>query len=117
EVDFYLDEARLEKVSFYGFMDRIDELNGTLRVIDYKTAKTKDLTLSIDEKNIDEYLMNDLKKQALQLCIYQYVMSRLPEFAGKYTETAIWSLTEVNKGAVSLQFAKGNPETAMVSIR
>ena len=117
EVDFYLDETRLEKVSFYGFIDRIDELDGVLRVIDYKTAKTKDLTLSVDEKNIDEYLMNDLKKQALQLCIYQYVLGQLPEFTGKYTETAIWSLTEVNKGAVSLQFSKGNLEDAMVSIR
>src|SRR5690606_5581722 len=106
---------RLEKVSFYGFIDRIDELDGVLRVIDYKTAKTKDLTLSIDEKNIDEYLMNDLKKQALQLCIYQYVLGQLPELAGKYTETAICSLTEVNKGAVSLQFTKGSLEDAMVS--
>ncbi len=117
EVDFYLDEEHSDKVSFYGFIDRIDELDGILRVIDYKTAKTKDLTLSIEDKNIDDYLMSDQKKQALQLCIYQYVLGQLPEFCGKYPQTAIWSLTEVNKGAVNLQFAKGNLEDAMVSIR
>ena len=36
-VDFYLDEEKTDKVSFYGFIDRIDRLNRTLRIIDYKT--------------------------------------------------------------------------------
>ena len=116
-VDFNLDDEAKGQVSFYGFIDRIDELDGTLRIIDYKTGKTKDLKVSIDEKNRDEYLFSDSKKQALQLCIYNYVVQNLPEFKGKNIETGIWSFAEVNKGVVKLEFAKGDLADAMVSVK
>lgn len=114
-VDFYLDENN--KISFFGFIDRIDRLNGTLRIIDYKTAKIKNLTVKIDEDKIDEYFHNSERKQALQLCIYQYVVENLPEFWGMPVETGIWSFAEAKKGVVSLQFEKGNIEDAMKSVK
>lgn len=116
-VDFYLDENNKDRISFFGFIDRIDRLNGTLRIIDYKTAKIKNLTVKIDENNVDEYFLNSDRKQALQLCIYQYVVQNLPEFWGLPIETGIWSFAEARKGVVSLQFEKGNIDDAMKSIR
>ncbi|MET3535087.1 PD-(D/E)XK nuclease family protein [Chryseobacterium limigenitum] len=116
-VDFYLDENNKDRISFFGFIDRIDRLNGTLRIIDYKTAKIKNLTVKIDENNVDEYFLNSDRKQALQLCIYQYVVQNLPEFWGLPIETGIWSFAEARKGVVSLQFEKGNIDDAMKSIK
>ncbi|WP_294301479.1 PD-(D/E)XK nuclease family protein [uncultured Chryseobacterium sp.] len=114
-VDFPLGEQG--KISFFGFIDRIDRLNGTLRIIDYKTAKIKNLTVKIDETNVDEYFHNNDRKQALQLCIYQYVVQNLPEFWGMPIETGIWSFAEARKGVVSLQFEKGDIDDAMKSVK
>lgn len=114
-VDFYL--ADKDKISFFGFIDRIDRLNGTLRIIDYKTAKIKNLNVKIDEDNVEEYFLNSDRKQALQLCIYQYVVQRLPEFWGLPVETGIWSFAEARKGVISLQFDKGTIDDAMQSVK
>ncbi|WP_294285125.1 PD-(D/E)XK nuclease family protein [uncultured Chryseobacterium sp.] len=114
-VDFYLDQNN--KISFFGFIDRIDRLNGTLRIIDYKTAKIKNLIVKIDEANVDEYFHSNDRKQALQLCIYQYVVQNLPEFWGMPIETGIWSFAEAKKGVVSLQFEKGDIDDAMKSVK
>ncbi|GEN74413.1 PD-(D/E)XK nuclease family protein [Chryseobacterium hagamense] len=114
-VDFYLEDHN--KISFFGFIDRIDRLNGTLRIIDYKTAKIKNLTVKIDESNVEEYFHNSDRKQALQLCIYQYVVQNLPEFWGMPVETGIWSFAEAKKGVVSLQFEKGDIDDAMKSVK
>lgn len=114
-VDFYLNQT--DKISFFGFIDRIDRLNGTLRIIDYKTAKIKNLVVKIDEDKIEDYFHNSDRKQALQLCIYQYVVENLPEFWGMPVETGIWSFAEAKKGVVSLQFEKGNIDDAMKSVK
>lgn len=114
-IDFPLDGN--DKISFLGYIDRIDKLNGTLRIIDYKTAKIKNLTVKIDQDNIDQYFHNSDRKQALQLCIYHYVVQHLPEFWGFPIETGIWSFADAKKGMVSLQFDKGNIDDAMKSVK
>ncbi len=114
-VDFYLEGQ--DKISFFGFIDRIDQLNGTLRIIDYKTAKIKNLVVKIEDDKVDDYFRNNDRKQALQLCIYQYVVQNLPEFRGLPVETGIWSFAEAAKGVVALQFEKGDIGTAMQSVK
>ncbi|WP_294200311.1 PD-(D/E)XK nuclease family protein [uncultured Chryseobacterium sp.] len=114
-VDFPLGEQG--KISFFGFIDRIDRLNGTIRIIDYKTAKIKNLIVKINEANVDEYFHSNDRKQALQLCIYQYVVQNLPEFWGMPIETGIWSFAETKKGVVSLQFERGDIDDAMKSVK
>lgn len=116
-VDFYLDENNTDKVSFFGFIDRIDRLNGTVRIIDYKTAKTKNLVVKIDDLNKVDYFQNNDRKQAMQLCIYQYVIQNLPEFWGFPVETGIWSFADAKKGVVSLEFTQGNLDDAMISVK
>ncbi|PXW17710.1 PD-(D/E)XK nuclease superfamily protein [Chryseobacterium sp. CBTAP 102] len=114
-IDFPLEGN--DKISFFGFIDRIDRLNGTLRIIDYKTAKIKNLNVKIDQDNADKYFHNSERKQALQLCIYHYVVQHLPEFWGFPIETGIWSFADAKKGMVSLQFDKGNIDDAMKSVK
>ena len=116
EIPFDIDEQG-DKVLLLGFIDRVDRLNGTLRIIDYKTAKVKDLKIKIDESNIDEYFHNDARKQALQLSMYHYVVKHLPEYNTTEVQTGIWSFAEANQGVVSLEYLKGDLDDAMVSVK
>ena len=107
-VDFYLDEEKTDKVSFYGFIDRIDRLNGTLRIIDYKTAKTKNLSLSAPKKDQDfdkfaQLFFRDDYKQAMQLCVYAYSVLTQKKYPDHFVECGIWSFAELNKGVQNLQ--------------
>ncbi len=107
-VDFYVDEEKTDKVSFYGFIDRIDRLNGTLRIIDYKTAKTKNLSLSAPKKEQDfdkfaQLFFRDDYKQAMQLCVYAYSVLNQKKYPDHFVECGIWSFAEVNKGVQNLQ--------------
>lgn len=105
--DFYLDENRTDKISFYGFIDRIDRLDGVTRVIDYKTAKPKKLTVSLGknkEEKLPELFFNNDYKQALQLSIYKYCITNSLNIKPENVETAIWSFAEVNNGPQNLNF-------------
>ncbi|WP_379964080.1 PD-(D/E)XK nuclease family protein [Epilithonimonas sp. UC225_85] len=105
--DFYLDENRNDKISFYGFIDRIDKLDGITRVIDYKTAKPKNLTISLGknkEEKLPELFFRDDYKQALQLSIYKYCITNSLNIKSENVETAIWSFAEVNNGPQKLNF-------------
>ncbi|MDR2205182.1 MAG: PD-(D/E)XK nuclease family protein [Flavobacteriaceae bacterium] len=117
DIDFYLNEEKTDKVSLYGFIDRIDKLNGKLRILDYKTGKTKNLKVKINEENAENYFYKEDKKQAMQLCVYQYVISKIPEFENEFAQTGIWSFAEVNKGVSVLEFADGNLDEALISVR
>ncbi|WP_028123083.1 PD-(D/E)XK nuclease family protein [Epilithonimonas tenax] len=105
--DFYLDENRTDQISFYGFIDRIDKLDGITRVIDYKTAKPKNLAINLgknkDEK-LPELFFRDDYKQALQLSIYKFCITNSLNIKPENVETAIWSFAEVNNGPQNLNF-------------
>ena len=117
DIDLYLNEEKTDKVSLYGFIDRIDRVNGKLRIIDYKTAKTKNLKIKLKEENIQDFFRNNDRKQAMQLCLYQYVIKNLPEFSNDFAETGIWSFAEVNRGLVSLEFIEGNLDESLISVK
>ncbi len=106
-----------QNVSLYGFIDRIDRLNGQVRIIDYKTAKTKNLKVKMKPEHVDDYFRNSARKQAMQLCLYQYVLQHLPEFSGVEVQTGIWSFAEANRGLISLEFSEGNLDEALISVR
>ena len=105
--DFFLDENQNDKISFYGFIDRIDRLDGITRVIDYKTAKPKKLTVNLGknkEEKLPELFFNEDYKQALQLSIYKYCIKNVLHINPDNIETAIWSFAEVNNGPQKLNF-------------
>ena len=114
-IPFKIDENN--QVIFYGFIDRIDILNGTLRIIDYKTAKPKNLKIKIKEDKIENLFFEDKYKQAMQLCMYQYCISQIDEFKNRQLETGIWSFAEVSNGVQKVEFVKGNFEDSLVSVK
>ena len=92
-------------------------LNGNLRIIDYKTAKAKDLRISVKEDRKQTLFFNDKYKQALQLCIYQYCVENMSEFKEFSIETGIWSFAEVKNGVQNVEIKDGNLDDALQSIR
>ena len=107
-IDYYLNEEKTDKVSFYGFIDRIDRLNGKLRIIDYKTAKTKNLLIKEgkkeeEEEKLEQLFFRDDYKQAMQLCVYAYAVLNEKKYPDQFIECGIWSFAEANKGVQNLQ--------------
>ena len=106
-VEFFLDEEKKNPVYFYGFIDRVDRLNGKLRIIDFKTAKTKNLSLSApkkpeDEEKLEKLFFRDDYKQAMQLCVYAYSVLNEEKYPDNFLQCGIWSFAEVNKGVQNL---------------
>lgn len=116
-IPFYLNEAKTDKVEFFGYIDRIDELNGVTRIIDYKTKKVDNLRISITEKNIETFFCATSKVMPMQLCIYNYALKNSPKFKGKTIETGIWSFAGAKNGVIPLEIKAGSLEDAMFSIK
>ncbi len=76
-----------------GKIDRIDLLNGQLRIIDYKTGKVDDGKLNI--KSSDKFFENKEYKIALQLMVYRLLAQKnYPEFEAI---PAVISFKEISK--------------------
>lgn len=58
------------KVRLHGFADRIDRVNGDIRVIDYKTGKVEDKDVII---GIDDTSITSMKSKSIQLLMYKYL--------------------------------------------
>ncbi|OWR14214.1 PD-(D/E)XK nuclease family protein [Chryseobacterium sp. VAUSW3] len=128
DVQFFLDSEKGDPVYFYGFIDRVDRLNGNLRIIDFKTAKTKNLSLSVPKKPEDEEKLEKLffrydYKQAMQLCVYAYSVLNEEKYPDNFLQCGIWSFAEVNKGVQNLhlfgekEISRALLETPMRSIK
>ena len=100
--EFSLDENG-EKINFIGYIDRIDRLNGVLRVIDFKTAKAKNLSMKPKEEKLEDFMSSADSKQALQLSIYAYMVLHNERFAVNRLQCGIWSFAEIGKGVQTLK--------------
>ena len=100
--EFSLDENG-EEINFIGYIDRIDRLNGVLRVIDFKTAKAKNLSMKPKEEKLEDFISNADSKQALQLSIYAYMVLHNKGFAVNQLQCGIWSFAEIGKGVQTLK--------------
>jgi len=91
------------KVRFFGIVDRIDEKDGVIEIIDYKTGKV-DLKLSKVEDIFSERKSGE-KKAILQTFIYEemYKESKDPH---AITKAGIYSLKEVQDPLKYLQIGK-----------
>ncbi len=88
-------ETKLDSlpIKLKGKIDRIDSLNGQLRIIDYKTGRVDDGKLNI--KNLDKFFENKDYKIALQLMFYRLLAQKnYPEFEAI---TAVISFKEISK--------------------
>jgi CRISPR/Cas system-associated exonuclease Cas4 (RecB family) len=80
------------KINVGGKIDRVDRINGKLRVLDYKTGYVKSKSF----KAVDELFKSDVKdpkKEVLQAMIYTWVLSELTQETD--FQPAIYSLREL----------------------
>jgi len=114
--EFLLDENG-EKINFVGYIDRIDRLNGVVRVIDFKTAKAKNLFVKPKEEKLEDFVSSADSKQALQLSIYAYMTLHNKGFAVNQLQCGIWSFAEIWKGVQTLKiYDNENIDNENVSI-
>ena len=114
--EFSLDENG-EKINFIGYIDRIDRLNGVLRVIDFKTAKAKNLSMKPKEEKLEDFISSADSKQALQLSIYAYMVLHNEKFSVNQLQCGIWSFAEIGKGVQTLKlYDNENIDNENVSI-
>jgi len=114
--EFSLDENG-EKINFIGYIDRIDRLNGVLRVIDFKTAKAKNLSMKPKEEKLEDFISSADSKQALQLSIYAYMVLHNEKFYVNQLQCGIWSFAEIGKGVQTLKiYDNENIDNENVSI-
>lgn len=73
ELEFELN-GKIEQVNLFGFIDRVDERNGVVRIVDYKTGSDK-LTFSAIEKLFDTNGKH-INKALIQTLIYTYAYER-----------------------------------------
>ena len=100
-IKFTISES--ENVNFYGFIDRVDRLNGTLRIIDYKTKKATNIVLKPKDDKIETLLINKTMAQPLQLSLYAYAILTAKMYPDDHLECGIWSFAETGKGVQSLE--------------
>ncbi|MDG1805960.1 PD-(D/E)XK nuclease family protein [Flavicella sp.] len=97
-----------------GSVDRIDELDGVLRIVDYKTGKVAQAELKLLEF---EKIPTDYKyTKAMQVMLYAYLYTRNNNhnFAIPL-EAGIFSFKNRNAGFLKLNFAKGRSMDSMVT--
>ena len=95
-------------VSLKGKADRIDEIDGELRIIDYKTGIVDNRKLIIN-KDFNEIELNK-SSQAIQLLVYAYTYAKKHQL--KELPTAgILSFRKIKDGLSTVNFGKSFPST------
>ncbi|WP_372745159.1 PD-(D/E)XK nuclease family protein [Lutibacter sp.] len=102
-------------IKIKGIVDRIDELDGVTRIIDYKTGKVEAKDLKINDFSV---LSVDYKfTKALQVLIYSYLFIENPSNGDpKLLEAGIISFKNLNNGFLKLNFSeKGRGQENLIS--
>lgn len=89
-------------VRLFGFFDRIDQVSGITRIIDYKTGSLKDnaTVLKEREKLLDVFKENKYDK-IIQLYFYNYIYHSLNP--NTVLKTGIISLKKIKDGLITLK--------------
>ncbi|MXV38780.1 PD-(D/E)XK nuclease family protein [Flavobacteriaceae bacterium Ap0902] len=93
------------KVTFKGKIDRVDEVDNVIRVLDYKTGSVNPNDLKFTEKNIEKISTEKQSAKAIQLAIYTYMyFSAKPEM--RELTAGIYPLRYFSKDIQPLQWNK-----------
>lgn len=88
----------------HGNVDRIDELNGVLRIIDYKTGKVTKSNLKV---NNTEKLREEKFHKAVQVLLYAFLFTKSTSFDfSKPLHAGIYSFKNLNEGFLQIDFAE-----------
>ena len=98
-------------VKLHGQVDRVDELNGVLRIIDYKTGMVSSANLRVPEF---ENLRDEKHLKAIQVLLYAYLFTKSKNYSfTQPLEAGIYSFKNLNSGFLPIDFAlpRKKPET------
>lgn len=108
-------EIEIEGIDFpiklHGNVDRVDELNGEIRIIDYKSGMVKGSELKVLDF---EQLREKEKYKAIQVLLYSYLYTKSKTFDfSKNIKAGIYSFKNLNEGFLSINFSSNyrNPDT------
>jgi ATP-dependent helicase/nuclease subunit B len=110
-------EIKVEGIDFpikiKGIVDRIDELNGVTRIIDYKTGMVDSTNLKV----IDFEVIRDLKyHKAIQVMLYAFLYTQHTQFNfEKSLEAGIISFKNLKSGFLQMNFSSNyrKPDNAI----
>ncbi|WP_299062948.1 PD-(D/E)XK nuclease family protein [uncultured Polaribacter sp.] len=90
-------------IKIHGQVDRVDELNDVLRIIDYKTG----MVSSADLRVVDfEKLREKEQHKAIQVLLYAYLYVKSKKYNfSKPLEGGIYSFKNLNNGFLSINFS------------
>ncbi len=91
-------------IKIKGIIDRVDELNGTVRVIDYKTGIVKSSALRIgNAETIEDYKYS----KSIQVLLYTYLYVKNKNFDFKKPIIAgIFSFKNLSLGLIEINFSE-----------
>jgi len=98
-------------IKLHGNVDRVDELNGELRIIDYKSGMVKSSELKVLDFNA---LREKEQYKAIQVLFYAFLYTKSKNFNfTKNLKGGIYSFKNLNEGFLSINFSSNykNPET------
>ena len=98
-------------IKLHGNVDRVDELNGELRIIDYKSGMVKSPELKVLDFNA---LREKEQYKAIQVLLYAFLYTKSKNFDfTKNLKGGIYSFKNLNEGFLSINFSSNykNPET------
>ncbi|EAQ42931.1 PD-(D/E)XK nuclease family protein [Polaribacter sp. MED152] len=98
-------------IKLHGNVDRVDELNGELRIIDYKSGMVKSPELKVLDFNA---LREKEQYKAIQVLLYAFLYTKSKNFDfTKNLKGGIYSFKNLNEGFLSINFSSSykNPET------
>ncbi|WP_297804212.1 PD-(D/E)XK nuclease family protein [uncultured Polaribacter sp.] len=90
-------------IKIHGQVDRVDELNGVLRIIDYKTGMVSAGDLKVPDF---EKLREKEQYKAIQVLLYGYCYTKSKKYTfNKPLEAGIYSFKNLNSGFLPVNFS------------
>ncbi|MCG1035251.1 PD-(D/E)XK nuclease family protein [Polaribacter sargassicola] len=90
-------------IKIHGQVDRVDELNGVLRIIDYKTGMVSSANLKVPDFIS---LREEKHHKAIQVLLYAYLYTKSKKFNfSKPLQGGIYSFKNLNGGFLSVNFS------------
>lgn len=102
-------------IKIHGNVDRVDELNGEIRIIDYKSGMVQSAELKVLDF---EQLREKEQYKAIQVLLYGYLFSKGKNFdSSKNLKAGIYSFKNLNQGFLAINFSSNyrNPDYVITS--
>ncbi len=101
-------------IKLNGFVDRIDELDGIIRIIDYKTGKVEAKQLKMSNFSV---IKEDYKHtKAMQVMLYSYLFTRTQKHdLSKPIEAGIISFKNLKEGFLKMNFSENKTKDYKVT--